>query len=232
MPVPLDGERVGARGPRRWRPSPPPFTPWMSATTVMIDDTATMLPSSVSIDRSLLAQIDASASLTDSQNLLHARSVRTTVTGGGAGRVLAHRIAVEQVAHRVERAGDHPVAFLQTRQHLEVALAGDADLDWHELGLAVADAGTRLRLPRACARAAARSGSAGAVCGAGAPKLRSASSGGTRLAARRRPARRTPARARSAPGSARPPRCSCVAVVISAVQVKPGTDFGELPRRG
>ena len=39
------------------------FTPVISATTVMIDDTATILPSSVSIDRSLLAQIDASASI-------------------------------------------------------------------------------------------------------------------------------------------------------------------------
>ena len=44
------------------------FTPVISATTVMIDDTATMLPSSVSIDRSLLAQIDASASMTDSKS--------------------------------------------------------------------------------------------------------------------------------------------------------------------
>ena len=43
------------------------FTPVISATTVMIDDTATMLPSSVSIDLSLLAQIDASASRTDSK---------------------------------------------------------------------------------------------------------------------------------------------------------------------
>ena len=42
------------------------FTPVMSATTVMIDDTATMLPSSVSSDRSLLAQMEASASFTDS----------------------------------------------------------------------------------------------------------------------------------------------------------------------
>ena len=37
------------------------LTPVISATTVMIDETATMLPSSVSTDRSLLAQIDASA---------------------------------------------------------------------------------------------------------------------------------------------------------------------------
>ena len=44
------------------------FTPVISATTVMIDDTATMLPSSVSIDLSLLAQIDDSASMTDSNS--------------------------------------------------------------------------------------------------------------------------------------------------------------------
>src|SRR5688572_8779545 len=43
------------------------LTPVSSATTVMIDETATMLPSSVSIDRSLLAQIDCSASTTDSK---------------------------------------------------------------------------------------------------------------------------------------------------------------------
>ena len=41
--------------------------PWMSDTTVMIDDTATMLPSSVSNDRSLLAQMELSASLIDSK---------------------------------------------------------------------------------------------------------------------------------------------------------------------
>ena len=44
-----------------------PLTPVISATTVMIDDTATMLPSSVSSERSLFAQIDASASRTDSK---------------------------------------------------------------------------------------------------------------------------------------------------------------------
>ena len=44
------------------------LTPVSSATTVMIDDTATILPSSVSTDRSLLAQIDASASITDSNS--------------------------------------------------------------------------------------------------------------------------------------------------------------------
>ena len=44
------------------------LTPVISATTVMIDETATMLPSSVSIDLSLLAQIDDSASMTDSKS--------------------------------------------------------------------------------------------------------------------------------------------------------------------
>src|SRR5262245_47109225 len=44
-----------------------PLTPVMSATTVMIDATATMLPSSVSSERSLFAQIELSASFTDSR---------------------------------------------------------------------------------------------------------------------------------------------------------------------
>jgi len=43
-----------------------PLTPVISATTVMIDDTATMLPSSVSNERSLFAQMDDSASRMDS----------------------------------------------------------------------------------------------------------------------------------------------------------------------
>ena len=34
-----------------------PFMPWMSVTTVTIDVTATMLPSTVMNDRSLLAQM-------------------------------------------------------------------------------------------------------------------------------------------------------------------------------
>jgi hypothetical protein len=42
------------------------FMPWISDTTVMMDDTATMLPSSVSSERSLFAQMEASASLIDS----------------------------------------------------------------------------------------------------------------------------------------------------------------------
>ena len=49
-----------------------PFTPWMRATTAMIDDTATMLPSSVRSERSLLDQIESSASFTDSQSCVMA----------------------------------------------------------------------------------------------------------------------------------------------------------------
>ena len=55
------------------------FTPVISATTVMIDDTATMLPSSVSIDRSLLAQIDASASTDGFEQLRHTYVTRYSV---------------------------------------------------------------------------------------------------------------------------------------------------------
>ncbi len=43
------------------------LTPVISATTVMIDPTATMLPSSVSSERSLFAQIELNASRTDSK---------------------------------------------------------------------------------------------------------------------------------------------------------------------
>src|SRR5262245_39083749 len=44
------------------------FMPWMSDTTVTIDVTATMLPSTVMNDRSLFAQMAWSAILTDSKS--------------------------------------------------------------------------------------------------------------------------------------------------------------------
>ena len=62
------------------------LTPVISATTVMIDDTATMLPSSVSIDLSLLAQIDASASMTDSNSCAMTRYWGAGAPGRGAVR--------------------------------------------------------------------------------------------------------------------------------------------------
>ena len=40
-----------------------------------------------------------------------------------------HEVAVEQVAHRFEWAGDHTVAFVQAGRDFEVAFAGDADFD-------------------------------------------------------------------------------------------------------
>ena len=100
----------------------------MSATTVMIDDTATMLPSSVSSERSLFAQIELSASRTDSKIWDHAvdritpRRLRASKPERGylcgcadcpGGVFDLHEIAVVQIAHRVERAGDDAVAFLE-----------------------------------------------------------------------------------------------------------------------
>jgi hypothetical protein len=43
------------------------FMPWISDTTVTIDVTATMLPSTVMNDRSLLVQMDRSAIAIDSR---------------------------------------------------------------------------------------------------------------------------------------------------------------------
>ncbi len=86
------------------------FTPVISATTVMIDDTATMLPSSVSIDRSLLAQIDASASMTDSKSCdiryLSSLFVISFFVISCRSRLRRdlHQVAFIHAAHRVERA--------------------------------------------------------------------------------------------------------------------------------
>ena len=83
----------------------------MSDTTVMIDDTATMLPSSVSSDRSLFAQIDAERQLDRTR-----RSGDTCGRAHGVARLASftlHEIAVVQIADRVERSGDDAVAFLE-----------------------------------------------------------------------------------------------------------------------
>src|SRR5262245_24386943 len=89
------------------------FIPWISDTTVMIDDTATMLPRSVSSDRSLFAQIELRASRIDS---------RICAIDLAALTRLGHldEIAVEHVTDRIERAGDHAVALLQAVGHLEI----------------------------------------------------------------------------------------------------------------
>ena len=47
------------------------FMPWMSVTTVTIDVTATMLPSTVMNDRSLLAQMACSAISDGVEDLVH-----------------------------------------------------------------------------------------------------------------------------------------------------------------
>ncbi len=60
------------------------------------------------------------------------------------------------------------------------------------------------------------------------PGRRRGAPGVDRLRGRWRPCRRAPSRARSSPESAPPGRCPAIAVVISAVQVKPGRTFGNL----
>ena len=109
------------------------FSPWISDTTAMIDVTATMLPSTVMNDRSLAAQIASSAISADSRNLFIELSyfgfVVSTLTGSPSAMP------------RTELYG--PVITwspaLRPDEHLEVLVAGDAHLDRHELGLAVAD---------------------------------------------------------------------------------------------
>ena len=81
------------------------FTPWISATTVMIDDTATMLPSSVSSDRSLFAQIDASASMTDSKICYMDRPCRR----GGYRRRPACSRAPSSPSNRLRTVSNGPV---------------------------------------------------------------------------------------------------------------------------
>src|SRR3989442_782920 len=50
-----------------------------------------------------------------------------------------HRVAVGELPHRVERPRDDAVTFAQAREHLEIAFAGDADLDRHEHRSPLAD---------------------------------------------------------------------------------------------
>ena len=57
--------------------------PWISDTTAMIEVTATMLPSTIMNDRSLLAQIDESARPIASRNLFMAPVVGLRLLLGG-----------------------------------------------------------------------------------------------------------------------------------------------------
>ena len=127
----LDDEGVGARLVENGAALTEAFSPWMSDTTAMIDVTATMLPSTVMSDRSLAAQMALSAMPAASRYLFTA--------GLSAGWLHPDRIAVSHAAHVVVRAGDDLIARFHARQHLEVAVARDADLDRHELRASVAD---------------------------------------------------------------------------------------------
>src|ERR1700722_15032884 len=94
--------------------------PWISDTTAMIDVTATMLPSTVITDRSLADQIALSAMTAESRNRF--------IAGGGPvlpGLLVVDldEVPVRHPAHRIVRAGDHLLPFLETRQHLEVLVA-------------------------------------------------------------------------------------------------------------
>src|ERR1041385_5888960 len=141
------------------------FIPWISETTVMMEVTATMLPSTVISVRSLLPQIVCSASRTASSSCIRYESTYeptkdTKITKAralvclfashsscsswfNASRPSARRIdfhgrAVCDLPHRIERARHDLVAGLETRQHFEIPFAGDADLHWREHHLAVA----------------------------------------------------------------------------------------------
>src|SRR5688500_19182322 len=98
--------------------------PRMSDTTAMIEVTATMLPSTVMNERSLPAQMAESASRMASMNFcMRASRPRS----GAVFRLLGFdEVAVLQVSHRIEGAGDDLVARLEAGQHLEVLVAGDA----------------------------------------------------------------------------------------------------------
>src|SRR5581483_2095059 len=109
----------------------------MSDTTAMIDVTATMLPRTVMNDRSFADQIASNAIRADSQSLFirlrGPRDRRLLLLG-----VDLHGVAVRHAADGVVRSGDHLIAGLQPGEHLEVALAGYAELNGDELGAVVA----------------------------------------------------------------------------------------------
>ena len=192
----------------------------MSDTTAMIDVTATMLPSTVISERSLAAQIALSAMPAASRYLF--------TMAYGVSRSLAferlhpHRIAVGHAAHVVVRTGDHLIAGLDARQHLEVAIAGDADLDRHELGASVADDedafGLLARLPGSSSRGRRRP--TGCASAAADSRLRRLS--------RSAPSRRRSSSRTATAGIGTATTFLRVAVVMSAVRREPGPHVGHL----
>src|SRR4026208_2505007 len=115
------------------------FNPWMSDTTAMIDVTATILPSTVISERSLADQMALSAMAAASRYLFIAG--RRWPISRSASRIPVrvrvglhpHRVAVGHAADAAVRARDDLVAGLGPRKRLEIAIAGDADLDRQEL---------------------------------------------------------------------------------------------------
>src|ERR1044071_1586072 len=94
-----------------------------------------MLPSTVISDRSLLLQMACSASQMDSTSCM-----------SPLRRVDLDRGPVGDLPHGVEWTGDDLVTGFQPGEHLEVALAGDADLHRHEHDLRVTDDEDAFRL--------------------------------------------------------------------------------------
>ncbi len=101
----------------------------------MIDVTATMLPSTVISERSFAAQMALSAMPAASRYLFTASRLRAYSGWRLRRRLHSYRIAIGHSAHVVVRAGDDLVSGLDSREHLEVPIARDADLHRHELGL-------------------------------------------------------------------------------------------------
>ena len=105
------------------------FSPWMSDTTAMIDVTATMLPSTLMNERSLLLQMARSAMSDAFEDAAHNPYFLAAACSFTASPSF-------MLADRVERADDDLVAILEARQDLEVLLSRDAGLDRDEHGLA------------------------------------------------------------------------------------------------
>src|SRR5258706_15317927 len=113
----------------------------MSDTTAMIDVTATILPRTVISDRSFAPQIASSAMPADSMTLFTDSPNHEERPSWLHLSVLRRRVDLDgraflQVAHRIVRTGDDLIARFQSHDDLEVFVARDTHLDWHELDLA------------------------------------------------------------------------------------------------
>ena len=132
-------------------------------------------------------------------------------------------VAVRHAAHRVVGAGDHLVARPYARHHFEILVAGDPHLDRDELG--ACRRAPRRRLPLPCA-----SGPASAppptrpYTGAGLVARRRAACFGRAAPSRPGRSRRNTSSRTATAGIGTDTTSLRVAVVMSAVQVKPGRD--------